>query len=209
MSTINTIKSELTAIIGKANAKTGGADATVSAAVDRLIDGYGTGGGSGGDAPSGSIDITANGTHNVAGFATAQVNVQGLNARLFDITLDSDKTANVELLKNDWLKSLRNDPNAFVMMRCLEPKASTAMISFWFTANFVLYHSGTTAYNSMVTRSTASAGNTNSNSNGLPGDNYNGHLNIDANGGLWAIANATYPIKAGAYQIIAGTVEKI
>lgn len=209
MSTINTIKSELTAIISKANAKTGGADATVSAAVDRLIDGYGTGGGSGGDAPSGSIDITANGTHNVAGFATVLVNVQGLNARIFDITLDSDKTSTVTLLQNDWLKSLRNNPNAFVMMRCLEPKASTAMISFWITANFVFYYSGATGYNSLISRATASAANLNGNTAGLPGDNYNGHLNIDADGGLWAIPSETYPIKAGNYQVIAGTVEPL
>lgn len=184
MSTISTIKAALSSIINKANATTGGADTTVAAAVDRLVSGYGSGSGGGGS-------------------------VQGLNARLYTITLDTDKTTTVTLLQNDWLKSLRDNPAAFVMMRCMTPAASTAMVSFWLTTNFTLYHSGTTAYNSIIARATDSVANLNGNNFGLPGDNYNAHLNIDANGGLWAIPSTTYPIKAGTYQIVAGTMEML
>lgn len=71
MSTVDTVKSELTAIISKANTKTGGSDKTVSAAVDRLVGGYNPNG----ITPAGTKTITSNGSHDVTAFATAQVNV--------------------------------------------------------------------------------------------------------------------------------------
>lgn len=184
MSTISTIKAALNSIISKANAATGGADATVAAAVDRLVSGYGSGSGGGGSA-------------------------QGLNARLYTITLDTDKTANVTLMQNDWLKSLRENPGAFVLMRYMGVEASKAMMPFWITANFTIFYDGDTAYNSIIVRATDSTAGFNSNVNGLPGDNYSGHLNIDPSGSLWAIPSSTYPIKAGTYQIVAGTMEML
>lgn len=159
--------------------------------------------------PSGTKTITANGTHDVTNYASAEVKVDAVNAKLYTITVDTDKTATVYLLQNDHLKSLRSNPNAFVMMRYVDAAPSTAMIGFWFTANFKFTYAGATAYNSILARSTASAASQNLNSKGLPGDNYNGHLNIDSNGRLWAIPNATWPIKAGTYQIIAGTFEAL
>lgn len=56
-------------------------------------------------------------------------------------------------------------------------------------------------------RATASAINANYNIHGLPGDNYNGHININANGALILMNNATYPLKAGNYEILAGLWE--
>lgn len=236
MSTPATIKTALQAAIAKANNVTGGGDTTVTEAIDSLIDGYGKGGvepsgiititqngtydvtekaqavvevPASGIMPSGTKEITQNGTYDVTNFASVLASIAGLNAKSYDITVDSDKTSTVYLLQNDHLKSLRDNPNAFVMMRCMNPKASTAMVHFWLTANFTFYYSGTTAYNSIIARATASSGNLNPNTNGLRGDNYNAHLNIDTNGKLWSIPNATYPIKAGKYQIIAGTVEML
>lgn len=205
MATLDSVKTKLQNLLKKANNKTGRSDTDLTSAVDVLIDGFGQGG----ITPTGTKTITANGTYDVTQYATASVNIPGINARLYDITIGSDKTSAFDLLKNDFLKSLRNDPNAFVMMRCMNPQPSTAMVSFWFTANFVITYNGTNLYNSIVGRASATNGQLNPNTEGLPGDNYNAHLNIDANGRLWSSPNATYPVKAGAYKIIAGTFEML
>lgn len=162
--------------------------------------------------PTGTKTITANGTHDVTNFASALVNVPapvGLNARVFTATLSSDVTSTANFLTNDWLKSIRSNANAFVLLRYMGTKASTACVYAAFTANFYFHYSGATGYNSTVWRGTASTGNTNVNTKGLTGEQYNGHLMIDTNGKLYAFANATYPFKAGQYQIIAGTVEML
>jgi hypothetical protein len=91
----------------------------------------------------------------------------------------------------------------------MEMAPSTAAVNAVLTANFPLTYSGTTMYNSIVLRSTASSQSTNLNTLGLTGSQYNGHLNINADGKLFAYGNATYPIKAGQYQIIAGLVEML
>jgi hypothetical protein len=237
MSTPTTIKTALQAAIRKANNTTGAGDTTVTDAVDSLIEGYGKGGiepqGSititqngtydvtekaeavvnvpaSGITPSGSIAISENGEFDVTSFAKANVNIQGLNARIFTATLNADTTSTANFLTDNWLKEIRAKSNAFVLLRYLGMKASTAAVNAVLTANFPLSYGGATMYNSMVMRSTTSANNVNPNTKGLSGgEQYNGHLMIDTNGKLFAYGNATYPFKAGQYQIIAGTVEML
>lgn len=163
--------------------------------------------------PSGTKEITSNGSHDVTNFASANVNIPipvGLNARVFTATLSADTTSTANFITNDWLKSIRSNPNAFVLLRYMGTKASTACIQTVLTANFYFYYSGATAYNSLVLRGTTSTGNTNGNTKGLSGgDQYNGHLMIDTSGKLYGIANVSYPFKAGQYQIIAGIAEML
>lgn len=168
---------------------------------------------SSGVAPSGSININQNGTFDVSSVASAIVNVPtGLKAKIFTVSRSADSTGSVTFITDEWFKTIRNDPNAFVLLRYMGTKASTAGVHMVLTANFPFCYGGTTVYNSIVARASTSAVNYNGNSRGLNqngGDQYNGHLNIGANGNLFAVANATYPIKAGQYQVIAGTVEML
>lgn len=161
--------------------------------------------------PSGTKTITENGTFDVTNFANALVNVSGLNARIFTSTVAADATSGSPTLApaNEYIASIRSKPNAFVLVRYLGVEASKAMIPFWFTANFKVGYGGTSAYNSIIIRQTASAVSGNFNVNGLTGDNYSGHLCCASDGRLYLYANATYPLRAGSYQIIAGTVEML
>lgn len=162
--------------------------------------------------PTGTKDIASNGTHDVVNYANANVNIEGLNAKIFTTTISADVTSGAPTLlaANSYIKSLKTKPNSFVFVRYTGVKASTAMLSFWFFANFPLWYNGATAYKSLVARTTASATTLLSGTYGLEsGENYNGHLCCDANGKLYLYVNSTYPLKAGEYQIIAGTVEML
>lgn len=161
--------------------------------------------------PSGEKTITANGQYDVTNFASALVNIQGLNARVFTSTVSTDVTSGIATIagNNDWIKSLKNNANAFVMVRYLGIKASTAATGFWFNANFKLAYSGGTAYNAFTYRQSASTASYAQNVNGLTNENYGGNLSVGENGNLYVYVNASYPVKAGTYQIIAGTVEMV
>lgn len=163
----------------------------------------------GGITPSGSLTITENGTFDVTNYASVVANITGLNARVYNVTVASDQTAIYNLVKNDWLLSIRENPNAFVMMRYLGKLPSVAAVHMSISANFPLYCSGATVYPSVVVRSTASSAQLNGDTRNLYTDNYNGHLTIGASGQLYCYGNATYPIRAGQYQIIAGVAEMI
>ena len=161
--------------------------------------------------PSGTKEITANGTVDVTNFASALVNVQGLNARIFTATVASDVTSgNVTIAgANDWIKSIRSNSNAFIIVRYLGVTASVASTNLWFNANFPLGYSGSTKYNTIVYRQTTSTASTAQNVNGLTGENYGGHLCVGANGNLYVYLQSSFPVKAGTYQIIAGTLEMV
>lgn len=149
------------------------------------------------------------GSHLVSLFGGQPVEGSSLNIKKFTATLGSDSTSAVTLLTDDYLKEVRSDPNGFVVMRYLGLTSGVACNMFWFTANFAIGYgnnnSPATAYNSFIARATASGSiQGNFNTNGLVGTNYNGHINITASGGLYFSNNATYPMKAGDYEILAG-----
>lgn len=71
MATADSVKAKIQGLISKANAKTGRSDADMTNAVNALVNGYNPNG----ITPSGTINITTNGTHNVTNYASANVNV--------------------------------------------------------------------------------------------------------------------------------------
>ena len=165
-----------------------------------------------GTTPTGTKTITENGTHDVASYASADVNVEGLNARVFTTTVASDVTSGTFTIfpANEYLKSIRSNPNAFVLMIPLNQKPSTAMYSLWINANFTLAYTGTAARNTILIRTTASANNVTANINGVAGENYSGHMSVESNGSIMIRGcNTTYPVRAGEYLIIAGLKEML
>ena len=71
MATLDSVTSKMRSLIANINGKTGRSDANIADAVDALISGYNPSG----TTPSGTKTITENGTHDVAGYASAFVNV--------------------------------------------------------------------------------------------------------------------------------------
>lgn len=132
---------------------------------------------------------------------------KSVNIKMWEIEVSEDKTSYAVISgANEFLAALRNDTNAFVMMRYLGVTASTAELAFWLVTNFPLAYNGNDIRNSIIARSSASAVSSGFNKNGLKGDNYNGHLNVSANGSLYLWPSASFPLKAGKYQVIAGTI---
>jgi len=161
--------------------------------------------------PSGEKTITANGTHDVTSFASALVNVQGLHARIFTATVSADVSSGAATISgaNDWIASIRSNANAFILVRYLGVAASTTSSNVWLNANFAMGYSGSTKYNTIAYRQSASTASASFNINGLTGDNYGGHLTVQANGSLIVNVHSEFPVKAGTYQIIAGTLEMV
>lgn len=161
--------------------------------------------------PTGTTNITLNGEYDVTQFAKADVNITGLNARVFNTTLSSDFTSGMPTIldDNEWIASIRNNSNAFVLMRYLGVTASTAENSFWFLANFTIGYNADSACNGILVRQSTSSISAFYATQGLTGVNYSGHLCVDSAGKLYIYANESFPLKAGDYQIIAGTVEML
>lgn len=145
--------------------------------------------------------------------ATAISNISaGLDIKKLTATVTSDQTSTYTMLTDPQLLKARNSPNGFVIMRYLGLTSGVAANMFWFTANFTIGYNNSnsppTAYNSLIIRASASGSiQGNFNTHGLVGTNYNGHINITSSGGLYFSNNATYPLKAGNYEILAGVWE--
>lgn len=167
---------------------------------------------SSGITPTGTKTITTNGTHDVTNYANATVNIQGLNARVFTSTVSADATSGTATIAeaNSFIASIRSDPNAFIFVRLIDVPKATAALTAWFNTNAKLaWRASSNSYNAVSIRQSATYEAVTLNVNGMTGTNYHGHLTVATDGKLTTTPSTTYPLKAGTYQIVAGTIEML
>ena len=87
MAIADDVKSKIGSLIDTANDKTGKSDSTLTAAVNRLIAGYGQGGGI---TPAGTVTLTKNGDYDVTQYANAEVAIPEVQQALPEITVNED-----------------------------------------------------------------------------------------------------------------------
>ena len=161
--------------------------------------------------PSGTKTINENGTYDVTTFASAVVNVPSPNIKTFTATVSADATSGSPTIAaaNEFIASIRSNANAFVIVRYAGVKTATTMLTYWFAANFPIAYgggSGATAYNTILGQQSATYQSATFNTRGLTAENYSGHLCVASNGRLYCYPSTSYPLRAGTYQIIAGTL---
>lgn len=215
MSTPATIKAALQTAITKANNTTGAGDTTVIDAVDSLIDGYGKGGGI---TPSGSINITENGTYDVTDKETAIVEVStggsSNNFLIIPITLSSAYTGAAKehtiLSGNEFVKAHYADEGFFAMWIPLNTPtaAESGTAGFIYHSNRAMLHTNSAVY-AVFARSTSPTANSGwmPNFNKVSGSGYNVSFRVNSKGDLKMYRSATYTIPAGEYRLVLGLVE--
>lgn len=205
--TPDTVKAQMQADIAASNAKTGAADTTLHDAVSRLIDGYGTG--SGGITPSGTKEITSNGTHDVTNYAYANVSVpvpeQMTEVRT--ITFSSDIVGSGQLTTiysaDEFVKRNYNKDGFSITMYPVTNFAATANdVLFIYHANKNIGSSGATRTGVVLKATSATATGVGNCTAKISGTGYNLHFRATSDGKLSIYTAANYTIKAGNYTLI-------
>lgn len=216
MSSLATIKNELNAIISKANQTSGKADTTVNAAVNTLIQGYGTGGSGGsGIVPSGSVLITQNGIYNVTEKATVIVNVPTNNSESYcvlPLTLSqlggTAATNNVILSGNSFVKAHYADEGFFAILLPLDAANSAqpaATTSFIYAGNRPIANSRSVVYGVRTIGAGSSSYATAQNATAkISGTGYNIALRAASNGNISIYVAANLAVPAGNYLLVLG-----
>lgn len=210
MATADGVKAKLQGVITKANRTTGRADGDVSAAVDSLISGFGQGGGI---TPTGTKTITENGTHDVAAFASALVNVPApaQNMVVIPITISSALGAGTNsnhslLTGNDFVKAHYSHAGFCALWMPLTgatTAAESGVVGAGFHSNRPAITTKSTYYGGFLrSNGTTSGAATQVCTTKVNGTGYNISFRADSSGNLKLYVASTYTVPAGDYLLI-------
>lgn len=210
MATADSVKEKLQNIIAKANGKTGRTDADVSTSVDSLISGFGQGGGI---TPTGTKTITENGTHDVAAFASALVNVPvpAQNMVVIPVTLSSALGAGTNknhslLTGNDFVKKHYNHEGfcaLWVPLTGTTTAAESGVVGAGFHCNRPTITTKSTYYGGFMRSSGATSGATvQVCTTMVNGTGYNISFRATSSGNLNLYVASNLTVPAGDYLLI-------
>lgn len=206
MATADSVKTKLQALITKANGTTGRSDATMTDAVNSLISGYGMGGNS----PTGTINISANGIHNVAAYATAsvQVPIPDTVTEIHSITIDSDlgagsNTTKTILSSNSFVGNNYAADGFSAMLIPLTPVAgATGVTHFVYHGNRNIGASDVARYGVALYNTSATALGLMQATAKLNGTGYNVSLRAQSSGNIDLYVASNRTVKAGSYILV-------
>lgn len=207
MATADSVKSNLQNIIAKANNTTGRTDSSVDSAVDSLISGFGQGSGI---TPSGTINITENGTHDVTNYASAEVNVPTTDSepisvvRTVTVSADVTGAVNHQLLAGDlFIKEHYADEGFSATLICLVPVAAGEnVIHFNYQGNRNIGASNVERTGIGLRSTNTSTVAIQALTTAINDKGYGQHMRVDSSGNLYQYLHTGYILKAGTYQII-------
>lgn len=209
MAKYTTLTSLFTAIANSLRGKTGGTGTIVADDFPSVIDSLSTGG----ITPSGSIEITENGTHDVTNYASAIVNVSSAaqNFVTRTITLDAVAGANttIDLLTNDdFIKAHYADNGFFVCWYLTTPVTSaTGLMHFNYQGNANIGPSNLTRTGVGIKSTSASAAGVVAYNTAINGKGYASHMRVASDGSLKQYLATGVNLAAGTYIITMGVAE--
>lgn len=150
---------------------------------------------------SGTKSITANGTYDVTGFASAAVSVpaQEANSRVYDVTVTDLHTSDFVLMRSQEIADHFNDPNLTVEVLAQQDVATTTVNTccFAMARNGILFN---TSSSIAIVRGSGDIGISNIATNLNEQKTNSGHIYVTSSGDLHYVAGS-YRVRAGTYKV--------
>jgi hypothetical protein len=204
MAKYSTLNALFTAIANSLRGKTGGSGKIVADDFPAMIDGLDTGG----ITPTGTKTITTNGTHDVANYASAVVNVptpeQITVVRTVTVSADVVGAKNHQMLSGDeFIKKHYADDGFSATLIAIAPVASEAnVVHFNYQGNRNIGSSNVTRTGIGLRSTNASTVAIQALTTAINGKGYSQHMRVDSAGNLYQYLHTDYILKAGTYLIV-------